>query len=274
MHFEKEKTNENTKIKKVIAIMSGKGGVGKSSITSLMAVSLNSRGYNVGILDADITGPSIPKIFGINKKRARGGESGVEPVKTVKGIKVISLNLLIDEEDSPVVWRGPLIAGSVKQFFTDVNWGELDYLLIDLPPGTGDVPLTIMQSIPLDGIIVVTSPQDLVKLIVKKSINMAKMMNVPLLGIVENMSYLECPDCNKRINVFGKSQIKKAAEELDIKLIEQLPIDPEFTELCDEGKVELYPKLRFEWAESFSNKVEEAIGGVLKYRVQEIKKIQ
>lgn len=261
MEIQKEKTNELTNIKKVIAVMSGKGGVGKSSVTSLVAVSLGNKGYKVGILDADITGPSIPKVFGINKKRANSDGTYIYPVKTTSGISVMSINLLIENEDSPVVWRGPAIANGVKQFYKDTAWGELDYLLIDLPPGTGDVPLTIMQSLPVDGIIIVTSPQDLVSLIVKKSINMAKMMNTPIIGIVENMSYLECPDCNKRINVFGNSNIENICEELDINLIGKLPIDPEFVELCDEGRVELYGKINLSLEDMFTDNVIEKIGG-------------
>lgn len=261
MEFIKEKANEQSNIKKVIAVMSGKGGVGKSSVTSLLATVLKDKGYNVGVLDADITGPSIPKIFGINKKRATGDNKGLNPVKTATGIKVMSLNLLIEQEDDPVVWRGPIISNTVKQFFTDVNWGDIDYLLIDLPPGTGDVPLTIMQSLPLDGIVIVSSPQDLVKLIVKKSVNMAKMMNIPILGIVENMSYFECPDCNKKINVFGKSKIDEVAKEMNLDIIAKLPIDPEFVELCDEGKIELYSRIKFALTEEISSKIIEKLGG-------------
>ncbi|WP_099188809.1 Mrp/NBP35 family ATP-binding protein [Tepidibacter mesophilus] len=263
MEIQKEKTNDLTSIKKVIAVMSGKGGVGKSSVTSLMAVSLKNKGYNVGILDADITGPSIPKVFGVNSKRADSDGTHIYPVSTTTGIKVMSINLLIEKEESPVIWRGPVIANSVKQFYTDTAWGELDYLLIDLPPGTGDVPLTIMQSLPVDGIVVVTSPQDLVSLIVTKSINMAKMMNTPILGIVENMSYFECPDCNKKINIFGKSNIEEIAQNLDIDVIAKLPIDPQFVELCDEGKVELYEKINLTFEDIFSKKIEEKIGGTI-----------
>jgi len=261
MPIQKEKTNEFTNIKKVYAVMSGKGGVGKSSITSLIAVSLKNQGYKVGILDADITGPSIPKVFGINNKRASSNGEGIIPVETSTGIKVISINLLIEEEEKPVVWRGPLIGGTVKQFYTDVNWGELDYLLIDMPPGTGDVPLTIMQSLPVDGLIIVSSPQDLVKLIVTKSINMAKTMNVPILGIVENMSYFICPHCNEKLNVFGESKVESISKEMEIPLIAKMPIDPDFVALCDEGKIELYNKYNLDFNENFSNKIKEIIGG-------------
>ncbi len=258
----KERANEKSNVKKVIAIMSGKGGVGKSSVTSLVATALRENGNSVGILDADITGPSIPKLFGINKKRAVGDGEGIIPVTTHTGIKVMSLNLLIDKEDAPVVWRGPIISSTVKQFFTDVNWGNLDYLLIDLPPGTGDVSLTIMQSLPLDGLIVVSTPQDLVKLIVKKSVNMAKMMNTPIYGIIENMSYFECKDCGKRINIFGKSRAQEISNDMGINVIANIPIDPSLAELCDEGKVELYGEINYSFTEELSNSLMNAIGGI------------
>lgn len=264
MQFEKEKTNELTNIKNVIAVMSGKGGVGKSSVTSLIAVALRNKGYSVGILDADITGPSIPKMFGINGRRADTDSVRIYPVETATGIKVISVNLLIDKEDSPVIWRGPLIAKTVKQFYTDVVWGDLDYLVIDLPPGTGDVPLTIMQSLPIDGMIVVSSPQDVVKLIVKKSVNMANMMNSPILGIIENMSYLECPDCKKKIHLFGQSSIEEAVKEMNIDVIAKLPIDPQLAELCDEGRVELYENMNVDFETYFSNRIEKKLGGIRK----------
>ncbi|MTI55411.1 MAG: Mrp/NBP35 family ATP-binding protein [Geosporobacter ferrireducens] len=259
MEIQKEKTNPFTNIKHIIAVMSGKGGVGKSSITSLMGVALNNKGYKVGILDADITGPSIPKVFGVNQKRAVGMENEIMPVKTASGIKIMSINLLIDQEDAPVVWRGPLIANMVKQFYTDVLWGDLDYLLIDLPPGTGDVPLTIMQSLEIDGIIVVSTPQDLAKLIVTKSINMAKMMGIPILGIIENMSYFQCPDCGKQHSVFGNSGIEIIVKEMDIPLIGKIPIDPELTSLSDEGKIELYEKINYTFGEAFGIQIEKVI---------------
>lgn len=261
MEIRKETTNENSNIKNIIAVMSGKGGVGKSSVASLVALSLKKQGFEVGILDADITGPSIPKIFGINGQRASGNEKSIDPVETRSGIKVISLNLLIKDEDSPVIWRGPLLGSTVKQFFTDVNWGELDYLVIDLPPGTGDVSLTIMQSVPVDGLIVVTAPQDLVNLIVKKSVNMANMMQVPILGIIENMSYYECPDCGKRINIFGKSKLEEVAEGLDMKIIHKFPIDSQFVELCDEGRIEWYPEMAFGAFGEFNEQMETVVGG-------------
>jgi Mrp family chromosome partitioning ATPase/predicted Fe-Mo cluster-binding NifX family protein len=232
-----EKTHELNSIKKVIGIVSGKGGVGKSLVTSTLAVMMRRRGYNVGILDADITGPSIPKVFGINDK-IRGSELGMYPQKSRNDIGVMSVNLLLDKDDSPVIWRGPVIAGVVKQFWTDVIWGDVDYLFLDMPPGTGDVPLTVFQSIPLDGIVIVTSPQDLVSMIVKKAYNMAKEMNIPILGIIENMSYLKCPDCGKEIKVFGESKIDDIAQELGIKVLGKMPIDPKVAELCDKGEVE------------------------------------
>lgn len=240
--FEKVEINSLSSVGMVIAVMSGKGGVGKSTVTSLLATSLNRSGKKVGILDADFTGPSIPKIFGLNNKMAKTGPVGILPEVTAGGIKVMSINLLMEQKDDPVIWRGPILSNTVKQFFTDVVWGNLDYLLIDLPPGTGDVPLTIMQSLPLDGIVTVSSPQDLVRLIVTKSIKMAKMLKVPLIGIVENMSYLECPDCKKIIKLFGESHIEEVSQESGLPVLARLPIDPEFAALCDEGRVEEYTK--------------------------------
>jgi ATPases involved in chromosome partitioning len=231
------KTHELNSIKRVIGVVSGKGGVGKSLVTSTLAVMMRRKGYKVGVLDADITGPSIPKMFGITKK-AEGSEFGIYPQKSHNNINVMSVNLLLEKDDSPVIWRGPIIAGTVKQFWTDVIWGDIDYMFLDMPPGTGDVPLTVFQSIPLDGIVIVTSPQDLVSLIVKKAYNMAKSMNIPILGIVENMSYLKCPDCGKEIKLFGDSKIDSIAEKLDIKVLGKLPIDPVVAELCDNGEIE------------------------------------
>lgn len=230
-------TNELSSIKKVIGVVSGKGGVGKSLVTSTLAVLMKRKGYNVGILDADVTGPSIPKMFGITKK-AEGNEFGIYPQKTHNNINVMSVNLLLEKDDSPVIWRGPIISGTVKQFWTDVIWGDIDYLFLDMPPGTGDVPLTVFQSIPLDGIIIVTSPQDLVSLIVKKAYNMAMSMNIPVLGIVENMSWLKCPDCGKDIQLFGKSKIEEIASGMDIPVLGKMPIDPLIAELCDRGEIE------------------------------------
>lgn len=232
-----EKTHELNSINKVIGVVSGKGGVGKSLVTSTLAVMMRRKGYKVGVLDADITGPSIPKMFGITKK-AEGSEFGIYPQKSHNDINIMSINLLLEKDEHPVIWRGPVIAGTVKQFWTDVIWGDIDYLFLDMPPGTGDVPLTVFQSIPLDGIVIVTSPQDLVSLIVKKAYNMAKAMNIPILGIVENMSYLKCPDCGKEIKLFGESKIDSVAENLGIKVLGKMPIDPAVAELCDKGEVE------------------------------------
>lgn len=232
-----EKPNALSNIKKVIGIVSGKGGVGKSSVTGLLAVALRRKGYRVGILDADITGPSIPKMFNLHQM-VSGTEQGVYPAKTESGIQVISSNLLIANEKSPVVWRGPMIAGMVKQFWTEVVWDNIDFLLIDMPPGTGDVPLTVFQSITLDGILMITSPQDLVSLIVSKAVNMATMMKIPVLGLIENYSYIKCPHCNEKISVFGKSKAADIANEFNIKLLAQMPIDPEMSTLCDNGEIE------------------------------------
>lgn len=230
--------NMFSSVKKVIAVVSGKGGVGKSFVTSSLAVELAKAGYKVGIMDADITGPSIPKVFGI-KEPAQGDEQGILPGETKElGIRVISVNMLLDDPTKPVIWRGPVIAGVVEQFWTDVMWGELDYLLIDMPPGTGDVPLTVFQSIALDGIIIVTSPQDLVQLIVEKACNMAEMMNVPILGIVENYSYFECPDCGKKINIFGESKVDATANKFGIDVLGKLPIVSDMAELADAGLFE------------------------------------
>ena len=230
-----EPTGEFNTIKHTIAVVSGKGGVGKSAVTSMLAVELQREGYKVGILDADITGPSIPKAFGINGP-AMQNEVGILPAETESGIKIISVNMMLSDREQPVVWRGPVIAGLVKQFWQEVFWGELDYLIIDCPPGTGDVPLTVFQTIKLDGAVMVTSPQDLVSLIVKKALNMAKMMNINVLGIVENMSYVVCPDCGKQFSVFGDSTGRY--EELGVKLLARLPLDPSLAALIDNGVIE------------------------------------
>ena len=224
--------NQYSDIKNVIGVVSGKGGVGKSMVTASLANLLASRGYRVGILDADITGPSIPKMYGL-KGPAMADDEGIYPMLTENDIKVISINLMMPDEEAPVIWRGPVIAGMVKQFWSDVIWGELDYLLVDMPPGTGDVPLTVFQSLPVDGIVIVSSPQDLVKMIVKKAYNMAKTMNIPVYGIVENYSYLKCPDCGKEIAVFGESHIDAIAEEMGVKVLGKMPIDPSFAEMAD-----------------------------------------
>ena len=229
--------NEHSKIKKVIAVVSGKGGVGKSMVTSTMAVLTNRRGKKTAILDADITGPSIPKAFGVTEK-AYGTQMGILPCESKKGIEMMSVNLLLDNDTDPVVWRGPVIAETVKQFWKDVVWGDVDYMFIDMPPGTGDVPLTVFQSIAIDGIIIVTSPQELVGMIVDKAVKMAEMMDVPVLGIVENMSYVECPDCGKKISIFGESHVKEVADKYDLLVLSQLPINPSLTAAVDAGKVE------------------------------------
>ena len=232
--------NPHSSIKKVIGVVSGKGGVGKSMVTSSLAVMMQRRGFSTAILDADITGPSIPKMYGITG-RAQGTELGIDPRLTSKGTEVMSVNLLLENTDDPVVWRGPVIAGTVKQFWSDVVWGEVDYMFIDMPPGTGDVPLTVFQSIPVDGIVIVTSPQDLVSMIVKKACKMAKLMNVPIVGIVENMSFLVCPDCGKEIDIFGHSKLEQGAQESGLEILGLMPIDPTLAALCDEGKIEEMP---------------------------------
>ena len=232
------KPHELSNIKKVIGVVSGKGGVGKSMVTCLSAVLMNRRGFKTAVLDADITGPSVPKAFGITEK-AKGDEKTIFPVITKKGIKIMSVNLLLRDDTDPVIWRGPIIAGTAQQFWTDVIWDDVDYMFVDMPPGTGDVPLTVFQSIPLDGIIVVASPQELVSMIVGKAVKMANMMNVPIIGLVENMSYALCPDCGKRINVFGDSHIDETAEKFGLKVLAKLPIDPELARLVDSGLLEL-----------------------------------
>lgn len=234
-----EKLNELSSVKRVIGVVSGKGGVGKSMITSMLAVLFNRRGYKTAVLDADITGPSIPKAFGI-KEKAKGCDLGLLPVKSKKGIDIMSVNLLLPNETDPVVWRGPVIGGTVKQFWTDTIWKDIDYMFVDMPPGTGDVPLTVFQSIPVDGIVIVTSPQELVSMIVGKAVKMAKMMNIPILGVVENMSYFECPDCGKRHSIYGESHIESVAQELSVPLIGRLPIDPQVAKCADTGTIELF----------------------------------
>lgn len=234
----KEKQNHLSNVKKVIGVVSGKGGVGKSLVTSMLAVLAKRKCYNTAILDADITGPSIPKMFGVNEKAEALDDKFILPKISKTGIEMMSINLLLENESDPVVWRGPVIAGAVKQFWTDVVWNDVDYMFVDMPPGTGDVPLTVFQSLPINGIIVVAAPQELVSMIVGKAVKMANMMNVPILGIVENMSYLECPDCKKKINVFGESKIDKTAEEFNIETVAKIPINPEFAALSDAGRIE------------------------------------
>ena len=234
-----EKLNELSSVKKVIAVVSGKGGVGKSLVTSALAVELNRRGKRTAVLDADITGPSIPKAFGV-KTHAKGSEFGILPEETKTGIQLMSVNLLLENATDPVVWRGPVIAGTVKQFWTDVIWKDVDYMFVDMPPGTGDVPLTVFQSIPLDGIIVVASPQELVSMIVQKAVKMAGMMDIPIIGLVENMSYFKCPDCGKEHKIFGDSHIDEIAESFNTRVLAKVPFDAELAKSVDTGTVELF----------------------------------
>ncbi|MBC7340127.1 MAG: Mrp/NBP35 family ATP-binding protein [Firmicutes bacterium] len=237
--IEKLKASELSQIDRLAAVMSGKGGVGKSSVTALLAVRLSRQGFRVGIMDADITGPSIPRMFGVREQPASLG-FGILPVRTRTGISIMSLNLLLPHEDDPVIWRGPLIAGAVRQFWTDVAWGELDYLLVDLPPGTGDAPLTVMQSLPLDGLVVVSSPQDLAVMVVRKAIKMAGMLGVPILGLLENMTYATCPRCGEKLRLFGPSQGERVARETGVPFLGEIPLDPHLAELCDSGEIEQY----------------------------------
>ena len=231
------KPHKKSNIKKVIGVVSGKGGVGKSLVTSLLASKMKKEGYNVGILDADITGPSIPKIFGVSGN-VYATEEGAYPKSSKGGVDIMSINLLLDDDTKPVVWRGPVIAGAVGQFWTDIIWEDIDYMFVDMPPGTGDVPLTVFQTLPVDGIVIVASPQELVSMIVEKAVHMANMMNVKVLGLVENMSYIECPDCGKKINVFGESHVAEIAEKYNLDVLANIPIDPEIAEKCDKGEIE------------------------------------
>ena len=226
--------NQYSSVKKVIGVVSGKGGVGKSFVTASLAAQMRKKGYSVGILDADITGPSIPKMFGVHGP-AVGNDMGMYPIEAEDGTKIMSINLLMDDEEAPVVWRGPVIAGTVKQFWSDVVWGDLDYLFVDMPPGTGDVPLTVFQSLPVDGIVIVTSPQELVQMIVKKAFHMANMMHIPVLGLVENFSYLKCPDCGKKIALFGESNIDEVAAKEGTRVLGKLPLDPAYAKAADAG---------------------------------------
>lgn len=237
---QKESENGFSHIKHVIGVVSGKGGVGKSLVTSMLAVSMQRLGYRVAILDADVTGPSIPKIFGIDGERVTGEDAGLMlPPRSKTGIEIMSVNLLLDDPTKPVLWRGSLISGIVKQFWTDVAWGEVDYLFVDMPPGTGDVPLTVFQSLPVDAVVIVTSPQELVSMIVEKAVNMARMMNISVLGLIENYSYLLCPHCNEKIPVFGVSHVAEVAQKQHLPLLAQIPIDPKLPALCDKGVIEL-----------------------------------
>jgi Mrp family chromosome partitioning ATPase len=251
-----EKPHELSKIKKVIAVVSGKGGVGKSLVTSMLAVVMKRRGYNSAILDADVTGPSIPKAFGITKK-ATGNEMGIFPVRSKTGIDIMSINLFLENDTDPVIWRGPIIGNTVKQFWTEVIWSDVDFMFIDMPPGTGDVPLTVFQSIAVDGIIVVTSPQELVSMIVSKAVKMGEMMNIPIIGLVENMSYFKCPDNNKEYKIFGDSHIEEIAEKHNLKVLAKLPIDPKLSAACDKGMIELFEG---NWFDLLSDELEKSIG--------------
>ncbi len=246
--------NKHSKVKKVIGVVSGKGGVGKSSITSLLAVLKQREGKMVAVLDGDITGPSIARTFGVENQQVYSDGTEIVPVLSQAGTKIMSTNLLLEDAEEPVVWRGPILAGMIKQFWSDVRWGDVDYMFVDMPPGTGDVPLTIFQSLPLDGIVIVTSPQELVSMIVSKAVNMAKQMNVPILGIVENMSYVQCPDCGKKIYVFGKSHLEDVAKKYDLKVLGHLPLDSELTRLSDMGCVEEYAS---QWLDEFEKVVKE-----------------
>ncbi|MCR5829591.1 MAG: Mrp/NBP35 family ATP-binding protein [Lachnospiraceae bacterium] len=235
----KVKANEHSSIKKIIGVVSGKGGVGKSFVSSFLAVQMMRKGYKVGILDADVTGPSIPSAFGL-KGKLFGSEYGILPCTTQQGIDIISVNMMLEDQEKPVVWRGPVIAGVVKQFYTDVVWSDVDFLFVDMPPGTGDVPLTVFQSLPVDGIIVVTSPQELVSMVVAKAVNMASEMNIPIIGIIENYSYIECPDCGRKIELFGKSHVDEMAAKYGLEVLEKLPLNPHIAQAVDEGLIELY----------------------------------
>ncbi len=251
-----ENPHEMSHVKKVIGIVSGKGGVGKSIVTSMLSVLMSRRGHSTAILDADITGPSIPKAFGVKGEVTGDGAGGIFPLESKTGIKMMSVNLLLPEETTPVVWRGPVIAGTVKQFWTDVIWDDVDFMFVDMPPGTGDVPLTVFQSIPLDGIIIVTSPQERVSMIVAKAANMAQMMNIPVLGIVENMAYFKCPDCGKDHNIYGESHIAEVADKFGYDVLARMPIDPRLAALCDKGMLEL---MENDYLDKAAEKLEELL---------------
>lgn len=246
------KANAHSNVKKVIGVVSGKGGVGKSLVTSLMSVIMRRRGHDAAILDADITGPSIPKSFGVHGQLL-ACEDGIYPAVSTTGVKMVSLNLLLDNETDPVVWRGPVIAGTVKQFWSDVMWGDVDFMFVDMPPGTGDVPLTVFQSLPVDGILIVTSPQELVGMIVEKAVHMAQMMNVPVLGLIENMSYFQCDECGKKHYIFGKSHLEEIAQRNEIDITARLPIDPKLASACDNGSIEMFDGL---WLEEIADILE------------------
>ena len=248
-----EKLREGSKVKKVIGIVSGKGGVGKSLVTSLLSCKVQKDGFRTAILDADITGPSIPESFGVGQQRATGNGESLNPVVTEKGIQLMSMNFLLENENDPVIWRGPIIAGAVKQFWTDVIWDDVDFMFVDMPPGTGDVPLTVFQSLPIDGIIVVSSPQQLVRVIVEKAVKMANMMNIPILGLVENMSYVKCPDCQKEIYVFGKSNIEQIAQNFNIPVLARIPMEQTTSAAVDAGDIE---SLEIDYLDEAAKKIE------------------
>ena len=235
----REPPHAMSSIKKVIGVVSGKGGVGKSMTSAMLAVLLNRRGYHTAVLDADVTGPSIPKLFGIHQ-RAYGDENGILPARTKTGVDIMSVNLLLENEEDPVVWRGPVIAGAVKQFWQEVIWKDVDFMFVDMPPGTGDVPLTVFQTLPVDGIVVVASPQELVSMIVAKAVKMAEMMHIPVLGIVENMSYIACPDCGRKISIFGESHVEEIAAKFQLPVLAKMPIDPQLAKNADQGVIELF----------------------------------
>ncbi|MDO5132571.1 MAG: Mrp/NBP35 family ATP-binding protein [Eubacteriales bacterium] len=236
----KAEANAGSRVKKMIAVVSGKGGVGKSSVTAMSALWAARQGFSVGIMDADITGPSIPRMFGVGPYDLSANETTIFPATSVTGIKVMSMNLLMEKEDTPVIWRSPVITGALKQFWTDVAWGDVDYLFVDMPPGTGDIPLTVFQSLPVDGLLIVTTPQDLVSMIVRKAVGMAKMMNVPILGIIENMSYVKCPHCGEELRIFGNGHVDETAKAEGIPVVARIPIDAAMTAACDTGKIEYY----------------------------------
>lgn len=248
----KERPHELSNIKKVIAVVSGKGGVGKSSVTSMLAVTMKRLGYKVAVLDADVTGPSIPKAFGV-KGKVKGDELGVYPLKSKMGIEIMSVNLLLENDTDPVIWRGPILGNTVKQFWADVIWSDIDFMFIDMPPGTGDIPLTVFQSLAVDGIIIVTSPQELVSMIVSKAVKMARMMDIPVIGLVENLSYFKCPDNGKEYKVFGESHIDEVAKGQNLKVIAKLPIDPNISVACDKGTIEMFDG---DWFDGISKMLE------------------
>ncbi len=248
------KENPLSAVKNVIAVVSGKGGVGKSLVTTLLSVNMRRRGYETAVLDADITGPSIPRAFGTSKERAEGSDAGIFPVVSKTGIKLMSLNYLLENESDPVVWRGPVIAGTVTQFWTDVVWGDVDFMFVDMPPGTGDVPLTVFQSLPVKGIVIVASPQELVSVIVEKAVKMAELMNIPILGVVENMSYFKCPDCQSKHRIYGDSHIKQVAADHGIYDVAEIPIDSKLAAACDKGMIELFEG---DWLDALTDLIEE-----------------